>query len=430
MEPVLAALAGPGGGAAILASVSSEEKLCLMLASPAGLWSAESNAGRGELQSLALEFRRLVSDPQRDPRAAGKALYELVVKPLEGPLKESGAGTLLLWLDAPLDDAPLAALWDGTAWIVERIPVAVFSPESVRRIVASPDGGESPEDASDGKGAAAGKGGSGASKGDAPKGAEARAVPGGKGGAGGSAAQDGAPAAPGLDVLERALAAATAPAYVEAVFRAGDGEGDEGAADAARPSGTVTLNGMVSGEGAELGSVDVMALSPSDPGSVPASAPAGIDPGPRVPHDIIEALLVTGVRAVLEAVMPAESCRKTGGVVSEFSRFRYGEGKGRADALREAQLSVMRGTTVPPAADVSATGADDTTPPDAESGDQAQTEAGTQEPPATGSQPEAEAGGQAPPAEAGQATGVPVLEAKDSSHPCFWAPYVLEGDWR
>lgn len=81
-------------------------------------------------QGLAQQVRALRSallDPRADPRPPARALHERLLAPLEPALREASATTLLLSLDGPLRQLPFAALHDGQGWLAERYATAVYT---------------------------------------------------------------------------------------------------------------------------------------------------------------------------------------------------------------------------------------------------------------------------------------------------------------
>lgn len=73
-----------------------------------------------QLGRLVARWRQLVADG-RDERPVGRELFELILRP-SAPWIESD-GTLLVVPDGPLHAVPLAALWDGQRYVVERTAV-------------------------------------------------------------------------------------------------------------------------------------------------------------------------------------------------------------------------------------------------------------------------------------------------------------------
>ncbi|HKP67716.1 MAG TPA: tetratricopeptide repeat protein [Pyrinomonadaceae bacterium] len=73
-----------------------------------------------EVNRKIFEFQRALQNPRTDPRKLGKELYDLFVKPLEGDLRGAGAKTILWSLDGSLRYIPMAALSpDGKTYLAD-----------------------------------------------------------------------------------------------------------------------------------------------------------------------------------------------------------------------------------------------------------------------------------------------------------------------
>ncbi|MBD0372468.1 MAG: CHAT domain-containing protein [Pyrinomonadaceae bacterium] len=92
-----------------------------------------------KLNHLIEDFRSAITDPCAclDPRPAGQKLYELLVKPIEGDLAGARAKTLVWSLDGALRYIPIAALWDGKQYLVERFQNVIITLASVGNISAA-----------------------------------------------------------------------------------------------------------------------------------------------------------------------------------------------------------------------------------------------------------------------------------------------------
>jgi len=105
--------------------------------------TADSQVGReapikqADLNALVFQFRQVLADPTRDAKAAANALYDVLIRPIETDLAEAHAETLLVSLDGALRYAPLAALWDGRQWLVERYRIVHFARAALHTIMAS-----------------------------------------------------------------------------------------------------------------------------------------------------------------------------------------------------------------------------------------------------------------------------------------------------
>ena len=103
----------------------------------------ESPIAQADLNALVFQFRQVLADPKRDARAAANALYRVLIEPIVDDLAAAKAETLLVSLDGTLRYAPLAALWDGQQWLVERYRVVHFARAALHNIMATRPNDES-----------------------------------------------------------------------------------------------------------------------------------------------------------------------------------------------------------------------------------------------------------------------------------------------
>ena len=98
----------------------------------------ELSSTPSELRAKALEARKALATWLSDPRPQLAELYQMIVAPLERELKSKKepsaaqdlAPTLLWSLDDALRYLPMAALYDGHQYMVERFNNVLFTPES------------------------------------------------------------------------------------------------------------------------------------------------------------------------------------------------------------------------------------------------------------------------------------------------------------
>ena len=107
----------------------------------------ELKATPAELRSKVLQVRNDLRSPSSDFKPHLTELYAMVVAPFENELKPleqgsaSGGGVVptLLWsLDGVLRYLPMAALYDGQHYLAERFNNVLFTPESYGHMTASP----------------------------------------------------------------------------------------------------------------------------------------------------------------------------------------------------------------------------------------------------------------------------------------------------
>ncbi len=114
----------------------------------------ELPASPADLRSKAFEAFKAISSPSTVPRPQLNQLYTMIVAPLEDELNtiETASGaqdnvpTLLWSLDNALRYVPMGALYDGNHYLVERFRNVLFTPESYGHIADAPiQGGDPPK---------------------------------------------------------------------------------------------------------------------------------------------------------------------------------------------------------------------------------------------------------------------------------------------
>ncbi len=100
-----------------------------------------ANVSRVELNREIQAFRtalETVYDPNADARVAGKKLYEWLIKPLERDLARANAKTILYAPYAQLRYVPLAALYDGDQWLIEKFRINNITAASLQDFSSKP----------------------------------------------------------------------------------------------------------------------------------------------------------------------------------------------------------------------------------------------------------------------------------------------------
>ncbi len=98
------------------------------------------NVTRQELNQTIQEFRAALQDPTRDARPTAQKLYTWLIKPLEADLQAAKPKTIIYAPDGPLRYIPLAALYDGQKWLVQRYAINNITSKSVDDLTTKPEG--------------------------------------------------------------------------------------------------------------------------------------------------------------------------------------------------------------------------------------------------------------------------------------------------
>lgn len=125
-------------GAVAIYTYVGESDTWAMLVTPSVEKGFALGISPAELRRKVAELRTAISDRGKDPRPQAKALYDALVAPMKPDLDGARAKTIVWWLDGPLRYAPLAALWDGEKWLVERYRNVLFTTASVDRLPLTP----------------------------------------------------------------------------------------------------------------------------------------------------------------------------------------------------------------------------------------------------------------------------------------------------
>ncbi len=75
---------------------------------------------REELSRAIAEFRSALTNPTSNARIPAQRLYNWLIQPIDAALQEANAKTIIYAPDGQLRYIPLAALYDGNQWLVEK----------------------------------------------------------------------------------------------------------------------------------------------------------------------------------------------------------------------------------------------------------------------------------------------------------------------
>jgi len=123
-----------GKGVVALYTLVGEHKYRVILITPDIQRGYEYPISAADLNRKVAAFRQALEDPDTDPLPAAQELYRIVVGPLAKDLNELQPTTLMWSLDGVLRYVPIAALHDGQKYLVERYRNVIFTPASMTRL--------------------------------------------------------------------------------------------------------------------------------------------------------------------------------------------------------------------------------------------------------------------------------------------------------
>jgi len=123
-----------GSGAVALYTVVCDDKYHVILITPERQTAAEYTIKSSDLNRKVMAFREALANPALDPEPLAKELYQILVGPVAKDLEDAKAQTLMWSLDGVLRYLPMAALSDGQHYLVEKYRNVVFTPASESRL--------------------------------------------------------------------------------------------------------------------------------------------------------------------------------------------------------------------------------------------------------------------------------------------------------
>ena len=132
-----------GAGTAAVYTLVLDDKCVMMVITPATRVPREIPISKSALRSKVFAFARALAghDSEEDIQAKAQDLYNVLIAPIEKDLEGAQARTLVWSLDDVLRYVPLAALYDGKQYLVERYRSVVITMASVGNLKDKPQVG-------------------------------------------------------------------------------------------------------------------------------------------------------------------------------------------------------------------------------------------------------------------------------------------------
>jgi CHAT domain-containing protein/Tfp pilus assembly protein PilF len=127
IQDTLRQLHAEGKNVVVLETVVAPDRYAVIVTT-AQVQKVEQFAIKAEdLNKKVADFQSALRDPTVDPRPLAFDLYKILVAPVEVDLQQAGATTLMWSLDGALRYVPFSALYDGRQYLVERFDNDVFT---------------------------------------------------------------------------------------------------------------------------------------------------------------------------------------------------------------------------------------------------------------------------------------------------------------
>lgn len=127
MSEMQALIEGLGHDAVLLQYFVRGDQISILLTTPGVQLVRSANIKSEELNRRIAEFRRLSRDPKSNLLPTSQALYQVLVAPVAQDLEQAGAKTVMLSLDGALRYLPFGALHDGHRYLVQRWNLPIYT---------------------------------------------------------------------------------------------------------------------------------------------------------------------------------------------------------------------------------------------------------------------------------------------------------------
>ncbi len=113
---------------AIVSTIVGEGRLNIIVTTSTTQRAHTIDVSGKDINQLVIDFRQALTNPEIDPRPVGQKLYDILVKPIENDLAGIEAEGIVWSLDGTLRYIPTAALWDKQkGYLAERFASSVIT---------------------------------------------------------------------------------------------------------------------------------------------------------------------------------------------------------------------------------------------------------------------------------------------------------------
>ena len=127
-----------GHGAVVLEYFMSPGEVNIILTTPSGPVPTSTKISAKELNRQIRDFRVALSDSRKNPLPMAQSLYKVLVQPIAPALEAAHAKTLMLVLHDTLRYVPFAALHDGKGYLIESMAVVNVNQAARDKLVSKP----------------------------------------------------------------------------------------------------------------------------------------------------------------------------------------------------------------------------------------------------------------------------------------------------
>ncbi len=123
---------------ALYTLVSSERYSVIVITGSTAV-AREYATPENDLNQKVAAFQQALRDPQSNAQPLAQELYKILIGPVRADLDQAQAQTLVWSLDGVLRYVPMAALFDGKHYLVEKYATVTITPVSIPHLAEKPD---------------------------------------------------------------------------------------------------------------------------------------------------------------------------------------------------------------------------------------------------------------------------------------------------
>lgn len=132
-----------GAGTVALYTLVGETRYRVIVITGSTMQAREYPIGAADLRRKVAAFLDTLKNPASDPLPASQEMYKILFAPIAGDLQGARAQTLMWSLNDVLRYVPMAALHDGTRYLAENYRNVVITPASIGRLKDKSEAGNS-----------------------------------------------------------------------------------------------------------------------------------------------------------------------------------------------------------------------------------------------------------------------------------------------
>lgn len=124
--------------AVALYTIITSDRYSVLVITADAIVAREFPIAQKDLNQKVAALQQALRNPHADPRPLAQDLYQILIGPIQADLDQAHARTLVWSLDGVLRYIPMAALYDGSHYLVEKYSLVSITPASIAYLADKP----------------------------------------------------------------------------------------------------------------------------------------------------------------------------------------------------------------------------------------------------------------------------------------------------